>query len=404
MKYFILKQKTFLLYLVFTFFSIQIIYADNISQQNIAEYTYNSTNVLGSQFNSKDFSNSNLKFKFNNRIKSFDTSLSLNFESTSHIDIDGSYFQYNKGPITFGIGFVERNWSFSPNTSLILSENAPPMESIYFLINDKIKDKYSLEIFNGKTKNSPKNHNSKFLGFRIVTSPVKNLKIELLQTSQWGGSEYSESMSALSGAILMDTNDGKNSNINKMAGFGISYLIENKIIPFKLYAQLIGEDEAGSLPSCYIYMSGIESKFLNGTSLKKLGLEFIDTRVKKTEHGYCGPNTAYNNGIYKYTNNNLVLGAPIDTEGTSIEIYGENKLNESLSIKYSIKKAIINDSNWNGHRLSAMRETGLIKYLSIVFKKDGKRISSNIYQQGIALNKANYTNKIGVGFTASLDF
>ena len=81
------------------------------------------------------------------------------------------------------------------------------------------------------------------LGMRLIIEPYHNLKFELLKTSQWGGSGYSNSFSALSSAILGNTNESNNSNINQMAGFGMSF--ENNIIqmPNRTYVQIIGEDE-----------------------------------------------------------------------------------------------------------------------------------------------------------------
>jgi len=58
---------------------------------------------------------------------------------------------------------------------------------------------------------------------------LKGLEFELIQTSQWGGKGHSTGISALGAALFFDTNDGSNSNINKMAGFGISYLIPTEI-------------------------------------------------------------------------------------------------------------------------------------------------------------------------------
>ena len=46
----------------------------------------------------------------------------------------------------------------------------------------------------------------------------------------------------------------------------------------------------------------------------------------------CGPNTMYNNGTYDYINYDTVLGVPIDTEGTSLEIFGQSQVNNNLAL------------------------------------------------------------------------
>jgi hypothetical protein len=177
---------------------------------------------------------------------------------------------------------------------------------------------WTIEAFNGLTEGSLNNTKSMLAGVRAILTPIEGLNLELVQTSQWGGKGHSTGISALGAALFLDTNSGSNSNINKMSGFGISYIVPNKIIPLRIYGQAIGEDEAGNLPSCFSYLAGLEwtnTKFKYPTILS---IEALDTRISTTTLGYCGPNTMYNNSIYSYTNYGKTMGAAIDTEGTSL--------------------------------------------------------------------------------------
>ena len=387
------------MYLIF-FLNSQIIFADPNQIHFNTKYIYNLVNYLGNQ---DSHNKSILKLNAKKLTPNFNTQLSFSIKNNTYT-FDETYFQYKRGILTFGIGSISRNWSFSPNTSLILSSNARPSKAIYFKVNNESNNKFSFEIFNGITENSLGNKDSLLLGARLIVSPIKSLKFELLQTSQWAGSGYNNNLNALYAALINDTNDGENSNINKIAGFGISYTLPIKKLPTRIYAQAVGEDEAGSLPSSYMYLAGIEWQTLNNVSPKRIGFEIVDTRIEKTEHGFCGPNTAYNNGIYDYTNYGLVLGAPIDTESKSIEIYGDAKIMHTFRIKFSLKKVIINDKSWTDHRLSSSREVGLIKYGSLSWEKDKMHFTSKIYHQDIDLDKGNYKNKIGIGLTTSLIF
>jgi hypothetical protein len=123
-----------------------------------------------------------------------------------------------------------------------------------------------------------------------------------------------------------------------------------------------------------------------------LTVETVDTRVKRTRHGYCGPNTVYNNSVYDYINYDTVLGVPIDTEGTSLEFFGQSKVNNNLSINYSTKFLNINDKNYSPHRLSSKRSLGIISSLGIFWEKDGLELGGNINHQNLILDKANVTN------------
>ena len=94
-------------------------------------------------------------------------------------------------------------------------------------------------------------------GARVVISPSDKLNFEFLQTAQWGDQNdklYSSNIDALLFGILMKAK----SNINKMAGFGLSYSVPLNKNTYRFYSQAIGEDEAGNLPSCYAWMAGLE--------------------------------------------------------------------------------------------------------------------------------------------------
>ena len=192
---------------------------------------------------------------------------------------------------------------------------------------------WSVELINSSTKNSLEGENSMLTGARVIISPTKKLSFELLQTTQWGDQNdklYSSNIDT----FFMYSNVGKNASVNKMAGFGISYSVPLNGKTYRFYGQAIGEDEAGNLPSCYAWMTGLE---LTAKKIKfptTLTIEAIDTRVKKTSNGNCGQNTMYNNGTYKYINYDTVLGVQIDTEGASLEFLGQSKINKNLNINY----------------------------------------------------------------------
>jgi hypothetical protein len=340
-----------------------------------------------------------------------ESQLALNYNGYNNINFDGSYLQYTKGIATYGVGKVDRHWSFSDNTSLILSKNARPSKSIYLKLKNRFgydwlssKANWSFEVFNGFTEGSLSGSKSMLLGLRAILSPVEGLDFELIQTSQWGGNNYNNGISSLGAALFLDTNKGSNSNINKMAGFGISYSIPSDIMPLRIYGQTIGEDEAGNLPSCLTYMAGLE---WTNTKINRpviVGIEVVDTRIDTTTNGHCGPNTMYNNAIYAYTNYGKVMGAAIDTEGTSLKFFGQSKISRRINIKYSTKLVNINDMNWSEHRLSSKRQTGLINLLGASWSKNNISINSNIYHQNFDLNKVNIKSGYGVGFSSSIMF
>ena len=135
-----------------------------------------------------------------------------------------------------------------------------------------------------------------------------------------------------------------------------------------------------------------------------LTIEAVDTRIKKTTHGHCGENTMYNNGSYDYINYDTVLGVPIDTESTSIELFGNSQISQKINIDYSTKLLTFNDKDWSGHRLSSNRETGLVNSLGISWNTNKLKFDINIYNQDYVLDKSDIRSSFGLGFSSTVIF
>lgn len=367
---------------------------------------------FSNQFNQNNTSNKMVGFNFNKKINNISSNVNLNYVSKQKFTFDQSFIQYENNNTIFGIGKIDRNWSFSPNTSLILSANSRPSDAIFFHMRNNQKSEnlllsflgpWSFEAFNSFISNDTKIHNSMLLGLRATIKPVHNLQFEIIKTSQWGGSGQKGNLPSFLAAIAGNTNGGEYSNINQLAGFGFSWLSDKKKNPLRIYGQLIGEDEAGNLPSCFMKMVGSELGF-NDSHIAKIGIEYIDTRIDLSTNGHCGANTAYNNNIYDYTNYGLSLGAPIDSEGKSIHIWASTKLLKKTNIKYSIKKAVINDTSFPEHRLSESKKSGWIKNIEAFWELENFKIKSRISHQNFSLNKENIKNGLSFGIYTEFVF
>ena len=371
---------------------------------------FNSGNVLGVYNNLRTQNKNNVNFNLEYSKRNLSSQLSLNFDDHDKLNFDNSYVNYENGIANFSIGRVNRIWSFSKKSSLILSSNSRPLEAISINLKNKFNTKWlpstanwSVELINGSTKNSYYGKNSMLTGARVVISPHENLNFEILQTAQWGDQNdklYSTDIEA----FFLDTNSGKNANVNKLAGFGLSYSVPLNKNTYRFYSQAIGEDEAGNLPSCYAWMAGLELTVPKMKFPTSLSIEAVDTRVKKSTNGFCGANFMYNNHAYDYTNYNTVLGAPIDTEGTSLEVFGNSQINENVSINYSTKFLNINDKDYSQHRLSSKRSLGTITTLGIHWEKGGFDLAGIIGYQNMILDKANISNGTIFSLFSSIRF
>jgi hypothetical protein len=356
--------------------------------------------------NSANFQNT---MNFNN----FTSKVSLNFSNKNKLIYDHSFAEFKYRNKTFGIGKIDRKWSFSPISSLILSNNARPTDSIYYIYeNKKSSDIFltswagpsSFEVFNSITSDKTKVNNSMLLGLRLVIEPVNNLMFELVKTSQWGGDGQTQNLSSLKAAIAGNTNSKSNSNINQLAGYGFSYFTDIKEIPSRFYAQVVGEDEAGNLPSCNMHLFGSELDLPANKIFSKLGFEFIDTRIDWTTNGNCGPNTAYNNNIYSYSNYGKTIGTSIDTESKSFNAWASKQISEDINVSISIKDITINDANWSSHRLSSSKVNGIQASIETSFHVNSFNIESGLSYQNFVLDKENHNNGLSLYFSTAYVF
>ena len=403
--------KFFLIFIFSTFLNAQPLFSQNDTLNMSVGTAFNSGNVLGVYNNLRTQNKRNVNFNLEYSKRSLSSQLSLNFDDHDKLSFDNSYVNYEKGIANLSIGKVDRIWSFSEKSSLILSSNSRPLEALSLKLENRLNTNWlpssanwSVELINGSTKNSYNGKNSMLSGARVVISPHENLNFEILQTAQWGDQNDHLHSLNIDALLFSDTNVGQNANINKMAGFGLSYSIPSNEKTYRFYSQAIGEDEAGNLPSCYSWMAGLELTASNMKFPTTLSIEAIDTRIKTSTNGFCGPNFMYNNHVYDYINYNTTLGVPIDTEGTSLEFFGQSQVNNNLSINYLTKFLNINDKNYSQHRLSSKRSLGTISSLGIYWEKNGLALGGNISYQNLILDKANVSNGTIFSLFTSVEF
>jgi hypothetical protein len=91
---------------------------------------FNSGNVLGVYNNLRTQNKSNVNFNLEYSKRNLSSQLSLNFDDHDKLSFDNSYVNYEKGIANLSIGKVDRIWSFSEKSSLILSSNSRPLEAL----------------------------------------------------------------------------------------------------------------------------------------------------------------------------------------------------------------------------------------------------------------------------------
>lgn len=202
-----------------------------------------------------------------------------------------------------------------------------------------------------------------------------------------------------------DTNEGTNATVNQLAGVGISYKIPG-LTPTsqtRIYGQLVGEDEAGGLPTCNFYLAGIELGTTIAGRTSKLTLERVDTTTERSTNGFCGPNSAYNNGSYSYRNNGVVIGAAIGSQSTSTVLHGQHDL-EPWSLNWSIGTYSINKEAFAGQSLSTIAQTGGILTVNASRQFGQTTLTGILAYQGFELDTARQKKGLRLGLVYTTDF
>ena len=183
----------FLIFIFATFLNTQPLFSQNDTLNMSVGTAFNSGNVLGVYNNLRTQNKSNVNFNLEYSKRSLSSQLSLNFDDHDKLNFDNSYVNYEKGIANLSIGKVDRIWSFSEKSSLILSSNSRPLEALSLKLENRFNTNWlpssanwSVELINGSTKNSYNGKNSMLTGARVVISPHENLNFEILQTAQWG--------------------------------------------------------------------------------------------------------------------------------------------------------------------------------------------------------------------------
>ncbi|WP_164876113.1 capsule assembly Wzi family protein [Falsirhodobacter deserti] len=323
--------------------------------------------------------------------------------------LDHSFAEVYAGDFAFGAGAVARHWSPSRYNSLVMSGNARPFPSVYVRKEELTAfdtpwlswlGPWGGEIFVGRTSGDANPDDTDILGMRLQLQPVQGLEIDLVRMAQYGAGS-----STFSDALWGNTNEGPGSEANQLAGVGLSYALPESVAPIRIYAQAIGEDESGGLPSCFMYLGGIEGRGHVFGVPTMVTVEGATTEISETRNGFCGDGTAYNNAAYPggYTHKGDVLGLPLDTDSRMLQLYVEHEL-PGFGLHWSVGYHDINTAGRNDHRLSSVAVDGAVARVGATKDWDGLRVTGDLTYQSYDLDRADIDRGLGVALQVSRSF
>lgn len=242
---------------------------------------------------------------------------------------DGSYAGVVLGNWMLHAGYIDRWWGPGWEGSLIYGSNQRPIPSITIERNysDAIDHPWlnwigqwrfvaTMGQLESDREDAP---NAQLFGMRATWKPHSRLEVGLSRTAQWCGDGRPCDASTFWDLIIGNDNDQalEDQPGNQMAGFDARWSLP--WVPAAVYGQMIGEDEAGFLPSQYLGLFGVEFTGGFGDRSWRAHLEYADTVCSFYE---SEPNfgCAYNNVIYTdgYQYRDRSIGHAIDGDSEQV--------------------------------------------------------------------------------------
>lgn len=186
------------------------------------------------------------------------------------VRFDGSYVGMVVGNVMISAGYMEKWWGPAWSGSLILSSNARPVPSI--TIERNLSTPFEAPILRrlgawrasfqaGRLERDRSDYpHAHFMALRLTFKPMAHLEIGLSRTAQLCGDgrrctgrTYWNMISGRDNDQALADQPG-----NQLAGMDFRWVPARRV-PVAIYAQAIGEDEAGFLPAKYLGLGGLES-------------------------------------------------------------------------------------------------------------------------------------------------
>jgi len=255
--------------------------------------------------------------------------LSLRLGREPRLGLEGSALHYETGvegvPGEFYASVQRRHWGPGWAGSLVLDGAAPAIPAFGWRRPKAGASTHpwfswlgpwGADVFVGRLQGHREPARPYLIGVRAQFAPSERLEVGLSRTMQWGGRGRDESSSSLANALLGNDNVGfdgitsGNEPGNQLAGADLRWFVD-PVSQTSFYAQIVGEDEAGHLPSRNIVLLGVDARVPAAAGSLRFFAEFADLlggRISSDPR----PFATYRHAVYRqgYTQEGFALGHP----------------------------------------------------------------------------------------------
>lgn len=254
---------------------------------------------------------------YNNHGDFWDVTLHGNLEGTqwiedsSHVNPNGSYAALLIANQWLSFGEIPQWWGPGNDASLIRSDAARPVLG-FLLQRDEQQapdtgwlawlGNWQYQLFAGQLRQYSRPEEPKLFGGRLTVAPGNSLELGFSRVMLWGGKGRPQNVGAFRDALIGRDNTGsqKKDPGDQLAGIDFRlYLAPALNIPVSLYGQVIGDDQAGVMPSHNTWLGGVEWHNLWGDRQVNGYLEAADTRSQMKDTGIIYYHYCYQGGFYQ---------------------------------------------------------------------------------------------------------
>lgn len=187
---------------------------------------------------------------------------------------------------------------------------------------------------------------AKLIGLRVTAQPLPYLELGASRAIQWGGEGRPESLSSLWDAFVGNKDNGGTGEpdpSNQIAGFDTRLNLQPLVhVPMGMYAQYIGEDEAGGLPAKKMYLAGVDYSSSYKNMPFQLYTEWADTRTNGKARGISYNHSVYKDGFYQH---GYSLAHAMGGDGQMISVGGDIRFDRLNRVNARVLFAKLNESN-----------------------------------------------------------
>lgn len=206
---------------------------------------------------------------------------------------------------------------------------------------------WQYQLFAGQFEDYEAIPDAKLFGARLAASPLPWLEVGASRTFMWGGKGRPESLSSFGDALLGTRDNADNGDVdgdpaNQLAGFDARVQLASLInVPASVYAQYVGEDEAGGLPAKNMYLAGVDYASSIQGKPYQLYAEYTDTRTSGEVRGISYDHGTYTDGYYQQ---GYPLGYALGGDAESVAVGGRLWLDNRNFINAKLQHAKVNQS------------------------------------------------------------